>query len=89
MAPVDPPFVPALAGAAPIAKHIVHALVQDVKLRPGDFVYETSLDRAFRAFGLTVEEITSGLDHATAQGWLVFDSAQRIYTLTQAGLANA
>jgi len=30
-----------------------------------------------------------GLEHAIAQGWLVFDSDQRIYTLTHTGFAIA
>lgn len=89
MGPVDRPFVPALAGAARIAKHIVQALVRDLKLHPGDFVYEKSLDEAFKTLGLAAEEINGGLEHATAQGWLVFDSDQRIYTLTQTGFAIA
>ncbi len=79
------PFLSNLAGPARVAKNIIEALAQDLKLRPGDFVYEKPLGTAFRARGLTVEDIHSGLEHAQQQGWLIFDPVQRIYTLTQAG----
>jgi len=84
--PVDPPHVSTVDGLpARIATDIVKAVVTDLKLRPGEFVYEKPLGTAFRARGLTVEDIGAGLEHAKQQGWLVFDPVQRIYTLTHAG----
>ena len=85
MGPIDSPSLSNLAGPARVAKNIVGALVQDLKFRPGDFVYEKPLSIAFTVHGLTVENINGGLEHAQQQGWLIFDPLQHIYTLTQAG----
>lgn len=87
MTPMDPPFVPAQAGPVRIAKAITEALVYDLKCRPGDFVYQKSVERAFMTRGLAVEEVRRGLENAMARGWLTFDSGQGIYTLTPAGFA--
>lgn len=91
MGPSDPSFSASNlanpARIARIAKDIVAALVQDLKFRPGDFVYHKPLDIAFRARGLTVEDISGGLEHAKHHGWLIFDPVQRVYTLTHAGFA--
>jgi hypothetical protein len=84
--PTHRSFVSNLAGPARIAKNIIEALVQDLKFRPGDFVYEKPLSIAF---GLTAENISGGLEHAQLQGWPIFDPVQRIYTLTRAGFEVA
>lgn len=64
-------------------------LVQDLKLGPGEFVYEKSLTIAFKSRSLTVEDIAAALQYATQKGWVIFDSVQRIYTLTQTGFESA
>jgi len=86
----DPPFsVSDLAGPERIAKAIVETLIQDLKFRPGDFVYEKPLGIAFKARGLTPEDISGGLEHAQQRGWLIFNPIQRVYTLTRAGFVIA
>jgi len=85
---IDPPFLASNpASPARIAKDIVEALVQDLKFRPGDFVYEKPLGIAFKVRGLAVEDISGGLEHAKQAGMAHFRPVQRIYTLTQAGFA--
>ncbi len=75
--------IPAVAER--VAREMLESLVEDLKLRPGDFAYERSLRTAFEARGLAVEDIRAGLRYATQQGWVILDPAQRIYTLTRAG----
>lgn len=41
---IDPPYVSTLAGPSRIGKDIIEALIQDLKFRPGDFVYEQALN---------------------------------------------
>ncbi len=86
MGSIDSPHLSTVDGLPTrIAKDIVEALVTDLKLRPGEFVYEKPLATAFGARRLTFEDILAGLEHAKQQGWLVYDPVQCIYTLTHAG----
>lgn len=87
MGPIESPRLSPVDGPARIAKDIIDALVQDLKLQPGGFVYEKPLGIAFQARGLTVEDINGALEHAKQQGWLIFDPVWRIYTLTPVGFA--
>ncbi len=85
MAPNDLPDRSTVGDPARIAKDIIESLVRDLKLQPGEFVYERPLCTAFGLRGLTVEHILGGLEHARQQGWLISDPVQRIYTLTSVG----
>ena len=88
MTPNNPLHFSAFENAEFVAKYILEALVRDLHLRPGDFVYQKSLHLAFQTRGATPEQISRGVEHVIAQGWLCLDFAQRTYTLTQAGLSR-
>ncbi len=74
-------------GPRRIAKDVLEALVNDLKLQPGQFVYEDPVHIAFKFRGLAAEDIWAGLEYAKQQEWLMFDSVRRVYTLTKAGFA--
>jgi hypothetical protein len=86
---INPSLAKIPAVPARVARDILESLVQDLKLRPGELVYERSLIVSFKSRGLTVQDIAAGLEYATQQGWLICDPVQGIYTLTQAGFRIA
>ncbi len=76
------------ANATSVARDILVALVNDLKIRPGDYVYETPIRVAFELRGIPATDIRTGLEYASQQGWLSFDSQLRVYVLTKLGFAR-
>ncbi len=77
--------VPATLGATSVASDILESLVMDLKIRPGDYVHETPVRVAFQLRGLPDSDIRAGLEHASHEGWLLFDPELRVYRLTKTG----
>ena len=71
------------------ARDMLIALVDDLRSKPGEFVYESALQTAFRARGLRAEQIDAALQYALQQRWLKHNSRDGVYVLTSDGFAES
>lgn len=68
-----------------IAEWILDILVKDLRLQSGDTVPDQSLKEKYRARGGDGADIKTGLQYAEVQEWLVYDSQQNAWRLTELG----